>query len=74
MNDVGNDTLDSSRGSQGGPAEIDSLKQKTKSLKRKLRKWRKSARSALNEVCPSSGPDSQTEMVLNIPFLHLILI
>lgn len=49
--------------SSDNPKEIEALKQKTKSLKRKLRKWRKAARMALSEICPDISADAQGDMV-----------
>lgn len=51
--------------SSENPKEIEALKQKTKSLKRKLRKWRKAARMALSEICPDISSDAQGDMVKN---------
>lgn len=52
-----------SNGSGSEMKEVEVFKQKTKSLKRKLRKWRKVARFALSEVCPSSNAiDLQADM------------
>jgi len=48
--------------SSDNPKEIEALKQKTKSLKRKLRKWRKAARMALSEICPDISTDAQGDM------------
>eukprot|EP00210_Caulerpa_lentillifera_P003386 g3230.t1 len=49
-------------GSTDNPKEVEALKQKTKSLKRKLRKWRKAARMALSEVSPDMSAEAQGDM------------
>lgn len=49
-------------GSTDNPKEVEALKQKTKSLKRKLRKWRKAARMALSEISPDMTAEAQGDM------------
>eukprot|EP00210_Caulerpa_lentillifera_P007836 g7478.t1 len=63
LEDNDNNLLDiCDEGSSDNPKEVEALKQKTKSLKRKLRKWRKAARMALTEVCPDMTTDAQGDM------------
>lgn len=40
--------------------------QKTSGMKRKLRKWRKAMRSALSEICPGLGLETQADIVSKI--------
>lgn len=60
--DDNNGLDDVDEASSDNPKEVEALKQKTKSLKRKLRKWRKAARMALSEICPDISADAQGDM------------
>jgi len=64
--DDNNGLDDVDEASSDNPKEVEALKQKTKSLKRKLRKWRKAARMALSEICPDISADAQGDMVFHL--------